>query len=106
MTGVTLHGHIHYKEIYARTCSGARNPESLNLKPQTLNQVFNWRADGWGPGEFKSETHNWGGAGSGRCVLAIDSNGNHSHFIGFGMQGIDECRRVLATLHPAWLPRS
>ena len=30
MTGVTLHGHVHYKEIQARTCSG---PLFSSVKP-------------------------------------------------------------------------
>ena len=34
ITGVTLHSHVHYKEIYARTCSG---PLRSSVKPHDVN---------------------------------------------------------------------
>jgi len=41
MTGVTLHSHVHYKEISARTCSG---PLISSVKPQSYSVRSHERA--------------------------------------------------------------
>ena len=63
----------------------------------TTSSVFNWRAEGWGGSRFESETHEFADGIAGQCVLAFSSKPQHSHFIGFNVQGRDKCR-VHATL--------
>ena len=52
--------------------------------------VFNWRADGWKPGRFLSEKHNFGRQVKGECSLLVDFS--TTQFISFQMQGIDKCK--------------
>ena len=52
--------------------------------------MFNWRADGWGAGRFESETHDFGGGVTGKCMIQIRSRSGH--FIGFRLQGLAKCR--------------
>ena len=54
--------------------------------------VFNWRADGWGVGRYLSETHDYGQGVSGYCLLAGSVDPEHSHFIGFRIEGRENCR--------------
>ena len=54
--------------------------------------VFNWRAEGWGLGEYVSETHDYGEGVSGYCLLNGSLDPKHSHFIGFGIEGPKKCR--------------
>ena len=64
--------------------------------------VFNWRADGWGPGQFKSETRELGRSGMVTAVCVLEpssfervlepSDFEHSHFIACMVEGIDTCR--------------
>ena len=62
------------------------------------SRVFNWRAEGWGGGLFKSETHDFTRDGiSGVCVLRPSSKAEFSHFIGYRINGRGRCR-VHATL--------
>ena len=58
----------------------------LTLIPQPYGRgatswVFNWRADGWGRGEFESDPHDFRGGVTGRCVLTscTDPPKGHSH---------------------------
>ncbi|KAJ1490249.1 hypothetical protein T484DRAFT_3369091 [Baffinella frigidus] len=69
--------------------------------------VFNWRAGGWwAPGRFESETHDFGNGVTGTLALqAVHIHGGipdrasragglpeHSHQVGYGIQGIDKCK--------------
>ncbi|KAJ1494537.1 hypothetical protein T484DRAFT_2469952 [Baffinella frigidus] len=56
--------------------------------PTPEEWVFNWRADGWEMGTFKSERHTFRGEVEGWCTLqSLDS-----HFIGFGIERDGKCR--------------
>jgi hypothetical protein len=52
--------------------------------------VFNWVADGWDAGVFRSETHDFGDGVTGRCVFQPASNPELSHCIGYGIEGRDK----------------
>jgi hypothetical protein len=54
--------------------------------------VFNWRAEGWGGGNFETETHDFGDGVAGKCILQCSSNPEHSHYIGYSIEGRDKCR--------------
>ena len=49
--------------------------------------LFDWRADGWGADTFRSEVHDFGAGVQVQCFLTASSNPQHSHFIGFTIQG-------------------
>jgi len=74
----------------------ASESEQRRAAASPTSCVFNWRADGWGPGEFSSETRDFGGGRgvTGKCVLVTGSgDSEHSHFIGFQIApGLDKCR--------------
>ncbi|KAJ1490921.1 hypothetical protein T484DRAFT_1776215 [Baffinella frigidus] len=53
--------------------------------------VFNWRAAGWGSGEFHSETHQLGDGVTGSCSLKPCSRPEHSHHIGLKVEGRAKC---------------
>jgi hypothetical protein len=56
------------------------------------SRVFNWRADGWGPGRFMSDSHDCGRGVTGECLLTCSLSPDYSHFIGFELDGIDSCK--------------
>jgi hypothetical protein len=75
----------------------ASESEQRHAAASPTSWAFNWRADGWGGGEFASETHDYGGSVKGWCVFQSSSKLDSSHFIGYGIKGRDKCR-VHATL--------
>ena len=58
----------------------------------TTSWVFNWCAEGWGDGLFKSETHDFWDGVTGKCSLSPSSNPKFSHFIGYLIEGRAKCR--------------
>ena len=54
--------------------------------------VFNWRADGWGGGDFFSEVHAFGEGVTVNCAIKSSFKIQCSHFIGFVIKGRAECR--------------
>jgi len=70
----------------------ASESEQRLAAASTTSWVFNWRADGWGGGEFVSETHDFGDGVTGRCIFGGSSHPEFSHYIGFTIDGRDKCR--------------
>ncbi|KAJ1481358.1 hypothetical protein T484DRAFT_1807676 [Baffinella frigidus] len=67
----------------------AARSEQRHAAVSPTSWVFNWMAEGWQPGTFKSETHAFGGDVRGFCVLV----GRHENtYIGFGTEGVGKCR--------------
>ena len=76
----------------ARLAAAAESEQRL-AGASPMSWAFNWRADGWGPGEFKSETRDIGERVSVQCLLQWSAcDPLHSHFIGYEMKGIDQCK--------------
>ncbi|KAJ1468674.1 hypothetical protein T484DRAFT_1754960 [Baffinella frigidus] len=73
--------------------------EKRHAHPSTKTFVFNWRAEGWGPGYYTSESFDLGGGGVAGCVLKCgDAPEVFSHFIGFDIVGEHKTLRVHATM--------
>jgi len=49
--------------------------------------VFNWLADGWNDGIYRSEKHAFADGAQGCCSLHKSVRDAHSHFIGFHLEG-------------------
>ena len=71
----------------------ASESEQRLAAASTTSWVFNWRAEGWGGGQFTSETHDFTRAGiSVVCIFCASSDAEFSHFIGCSIEGRDKCR--------------
>ena len=68
--------------------------EQRHAAASPTSWVFNWRADGWGPGSFESETRTFGEGVTVRCVLQniTSTHPRHSHCIGCKIEGPSVCR--------------
>ena len=69
--------------------------EQRHTAASPTSWVFNWRAEGWGPGHFESKTHDFGGGATGKFMIQRDSIDGHAksrHFIGFRLEGLAKCR--------------
>ena len=53
--------------------------------------MFNWNADGWGSGQFESETRDFGNGVAVKCYLE-KGLGEHLHSIGYSVTGLGRCR--------------
>jgi len=75
----------------------AAESEQRRAAASPTSRVFNWRAGGWGPGEFESETWEFAEGVTGSCLLFTSTRPKHSHCILFTTGAKGKCR-VHATI--------
>ena len=71
------------------TLEAATESEQRHAAASQNVWVFNWRADGWGDGEFESERHQFGDEVAVYCVLQYYP-AQEEHFIGLRISEIDQ----------------
>ena len=75
-----------------RELIAASESEQRHAAASPTSWVFNWRAAGWGPGLFFSETRDFGEGVGGHCTLQNSDDPDHSHMIGVLIEGIATLR--------------
>ena len=78
-------------QLLWRQTAASESEQRLAAGAQT-SWVFNWRADGWQPSRFRSETHVWGEAVSGWCEFQGAVDHSDKPFITLRIWRTENCR--------------